>query len=645
MYRKIFMSLASVLIISCFQLNTQCFSQGVSINKSGLGADASAILDISSSSTGLLIPRMTTSDRNAISSPALSLLIFNTTTNCFEAYVNGIWYSVSCPPPCSSPSSPVAGSSVPSSGSIVWNWGSVSGANAYKWSTANNYLSAIDNGSVTSYTQSGLKCNTGYSSYVWAYNSCGNSSPLILSQVTSACITFCPGWQKNFANASEGFAGGETTDGGFFISGVEYEWDNYVYNDLKGDFYLYKLDSKGNSIWGKTYGGVGTDQPYTAHQTSDGGFIMAGFTGSFGFTNSNQQFFLVKTDRDGNLSWSYSYGGSGQYNIPFSVRQTNDGGFIAAGYTNGFGFGIQNIYVVKTNTDGTLAWSKTYGGTNYDQAFSITLTNDGGYIIAGSTSSYGLYYTYCNLTKIDGSGNLQWSKVYKNGNIDYGQTNGYAAYQTSDGGYIIGGNSYQLTPDGWGGKYMLIKTLSDGTVSWSKSYGGSYVESLQSLQITPDGGYVMNGSSLRSFDKANHWDYYLLKTDANGVFQMGNVYSGIPNDTQGWGVALVSDGGYLLTGLTNLDLFLPSPPYPAGFLDYPNCLFSYVIKTDASGNAGGCYTFSAASTVTTNLNISVINYTSQVKVTNPATNAVNQTSNTIVGTHTPTVNILCSNCK
>jgi uncharacterized protein (TIGR02145 family) len=164
------------------------FAQGVGINTDGSAADNSSIIDVKSVNKGLLIPRMTTSERDGIPSPALSLLIFNITTNCFEAYVNRVWYSVSCPPPCSSPSSPVAGSSVPSSGSILWNWGSVSGANAYKWSTANNYLSAIDNGSVTSYTQSALHCNTGYSLYVWAYNNCGNSSYTTLTQTTSSCI-------------------------------------------------------------------------------------------------------------------------------------------------------------------------------------------------------------------------------------------------------------------------------------------------------------------------------------------------------------------------------------------------------------------------------------------------------------------------
>jgi uncharacterized protein (TIGR02145 family) len=165
-----------------------CFSQGVSINTNGMPADASAILDVSSSSQGLLIPRMTTTQRNSINSPALSLLIFNTTTNCFEAYVNGSWYSVSCPPACMPPSIPTARINTPAQTQIAWNWNTVSGATGYKFNTANNYSTAIDNGANNSYSQTGLACNTAYSLYVWAYNSCGNSSYTVLEQTTSSCI-------------------------------------------------------------------------------------------------------------------------------------------------------------------------------------------------------------------------------------------------------------------------------------------------------------------------------------------------------------------------------------------------------------------------------------------------------------------------
>jgi hypothetical protein len=619
--------LAFTFYIILYKFN--CYSQGVSVNTTGVQADYSSILDASSTSQGLLIPRMTTSDRNAIISPALSLLIFNTTTNCFEAYVNGIWYSVSCPPPCNIPSAPTAGISISFLNQIIWNWNSVTGVSGYKWSTSNNYSAAVDNSFNVSFTQSSLRCNTPYSLYVWAYNACGNSAPVTLTQATNVCTTICSQWQKNFGGASFGFECQQTSDGGFFVSGVA-----YGLGDIYGDFYLYKTDGSGNLTWSRTYGGNGTDNAYSAQQTSDGGYVMTGFTGSFGFGNDHQKFYLVKTDGSGNLSWSKTYGGS-SLDIPLSVMQTSDNGYIMAGYSTSFGILINNIYVVKTDANGNLLWSKTFGGNSYDKSWSVYQINDGGYIIAGSTSSFGLYYTYCNLIRIDGSGNLLWSKAYKApDSLNFGQTIGLSVRQTLDGGLIIaGGGAYQLN-NGWLEKCLLIKTDVDGNVAWSKAYGGSYVESFITVKQTFDGGYIMGGQSLLSFDPGSHWDYYLLKTDGNGKVSWGNVYSGPPNDSQGWSVGQTSDGGYVMTGLINLNL----DPLTSSY-------FSYVVKTDPYGNAAGCYTHSAANTAVTDITLSVIDLTSQTQVKSPSTSVIDQTSATIVGTQTPAVNTLCKKCN
>jgi uncharacterized protein (TIGR02145 family) len=180
-----------VLTFNLLLLTFNCVSQtGISIYSSGASADNTAILDISSTSQGLLIPRMTTEHRDAITSPALSLLIFNTTTNCFEAYVNSSWFSVSCAP-CSPPANPKAGVNIPSKTQITWHWEEVSEARSYKWATTSSYIDATDVGTTTSYTQSGLACNTFYSLYVWAYNDCGSSDATVLSQMTLNCSFSC----------------------------------------------------------------------------------------------------------------------------------------------------------------------------------------------------------------------------------------------------------------------------------------------------------------------------------------------------------------------------------------------------------------------------------------------------------------------
>jgi uncharacterized protein (TIGR02145 family) len=194
-----------VILIVLLNLSLKLFSQGISINTSGIPADNSAILDVSSTSQGLLIPRMTTTHRDNIASPATSLLIFNTTTNCFEAYVNASWYSVSCPPPCTPPTAPTAGSITSSQTNIAWNWNTVSTASGYKLNTENNYATATDNGTGNSYIQAGLNCNTPYSLYVWAYNGCGNSSVSALPPAsTSVCGPSCGGQTWAAANLNAG---------------------------------------------------------------------------------------------------------------------------------------------------------------------------------------------------------------------------------------------------------------------------------------------------------------------------------------------------------------------------------------------------------------------------------------------------------
>jgi uncharacterized protein (TIGR02145 family) len=180
------------LILNILTISFVLSQSGISVNSTGIKADNSTILDISSTSQGLLIPRMTTVQRNFIASPTTSLLIFNITTNCFEAYVNGSWYSVSCPPPCTNPVMPTAGTNTPGQTQIVWNWNTVAGATGYKWNTVNIYSTSSDNGAGISFTQTGLTCNTSYSLYIWSYNSCGNSASSALTQKTSDCNPATP---------------------------------------------------------------------------------------------------------------------------------------------------------------------------------------------------------------------------------------------------------------------------------------------------------------------------------------------------------------------------------------------------------------------------------------------------------------------
>jgi len=169
--------------------------QGAAINNTGAAADPSAILDVASTVAGVLMPRMTTAERDLIGSPAQGLLIFNITTNCLDIYISPLWQSIYCG--CIPPDSPTAGVNIPQQTEITWNWNPVTGATGYKYNTVNDYNTSTDNGANISFTQMSLTCNTSYTLFVWSYNACGNSSAAILNEITSSCPV-CGTFNVNF---------------------------------------------------------------------------------------------------------------------------------------------------------------------------------------------------------------------------------------------------------------------------------------------------------------------------------------------------------------------------------------------------------------------------------------------------------------
>jgi len=191
MNKNAFLSFILITVLCGFQAK-ETFSQttGASINTTGAPADPSAILDVSSHTQGVLITRMTTAERNAISSPAEGLMIFNTDTKCFEFYAYNMWQTGTCAI-CPIPLAPVTSINVAQQTQIEWNWNTVTNATGYKWNTVNDFSTATDMLTNTSKTETGLTCGTSYTRYIWAYNVCGNSTVTTLSQSTSACPFSC----------------------------------------------------------------------------------------------------------------------------------------------------------------------------------------------------------------------------------------------------------------------------------------------------------------------------------------------------------------------------------------------------------------------------------------------------------------------
>jgi hypothetical protein len=327
----------------------------------------------------------------------------------------------------------------------------------------------------------------------------------------------------------------QTSDGGYIVAGYTYSLGAFEW-----DIFLIKTDAKGNVQWAKTYGGKVYEGASSVRQTADGGYIVAGSTTSFGAGNGD--IFLIKTDANGNIIWAKTYGGANDDRAS-SVQQTSDGGYIVAGYTAPFRTGTSDIFLIKTDAKGNIQWAKTYAyeGTDYASALSVQQTSYGGYIVAGYTGSIDTGESDIFLIKTDAKGNVQWAKTYGGANDDGASS----VRQTADGGYIVAG-----TTDSFGageGDIFLIKTDANGNIIWAKTYGGANDDRASSVQQTSDGGYIVVGQT-NSFGTGKS-DIFLIKTDAKGNIQWAKIYGGTDYDYAS-SVQQTSDGGYILSGTT-----------------------------------------------------------------------------------------------
>jgi hypothetical protein len=319
---------------------------------------------------------------------------------------------------------------------------------------------------------------------------------------------------------------GPTSDGGYiFTGGTDSSGTNM-------QVYLVSTNASGDTLWTRNYGGMGDDGGCYVQQTSDGGYIIAGHTNSFG---NDMQFYLVKTNASGDTLWTRNYGGV-DFEYARSAQQTSDGGYIVAGYTLSFGNGYQ-VYLVKTNATGDTLWTRNYGGTDTDRGNSVQQTRDGGYIVAGYTWSFG-NYSQVYLVKTNASGDTLWTRNY--GGIS-GNDYGTSVQQTSDGGYIVAGVTTSYGNDN---QVYLVKTNASGDALWSRIYGGMDYDFGNSVQQTSDGGYIVAGWT-SSF--GNPFQVYLVKTNPFGDTLWTRTYGGAL-DEYGNTVRQTTDGGYIIAG-------------------------------------------------------------------------------------------------
>ncbi len=443
-------------------------------------------------------------------------------------------------------------------------------------------------------------------------------------------------WAKVYSGIeAESRAVQQTKDGGYIVAG----WTRF-YNSGGSDMWVLKLDSKSNVLWQKTFGGSNDEGAYSIQQTKDGGYIVAGYTSSYGAGGSDM--WIIKLDSNGSVEWHRTCGGK-QGEVAYSVKQTRDGGYIVAGYTSSYGAGKNDMRIIKLDAEGNTEWEKTYGGAEDDVAYSVCQTRDGGYMVVGYTESRGAGGKDMWMLKLNSGGELVWQKTRGWGDDEVA----YSVRQTGDGGFIIAGSSngsmwilrldssgneiwqkkreddseaysVRLTSDGGyivGAKGRIVKLNANGSTEWEESRKDEYFYSAQqtadkgyiavsnkgmlkldsrvneewylkhdsseskanSVYQTLDGGYIVAGYAKYG---SGGKDFWVLKLDSNGEVVWQKIYGG-PKDDEAFFIQQTADGGYIVAGYTW--------SYGAGERDM------WIIKLDKNGSVewqktyGGVY--------------------------------------------------------
>lgn len=353
-------------------------------------------------------------------------------------------------------------------------------------------------------------------------------------------------------------------DGGYLIAGYTSSLGR------SSDLWLVKVDSLGNEQWDKTFGGTGEDVGYSVKQTMEGSYVVAGTTKSYGM--GSEYLWLLKTDINGKKLWDKTFGGfvSSSGDGAWSVDEAKDGGYIVTGYTKSFGAGAKDLWLVKTDTRGLKLWDRTFGGSKDDVGMSGVQTRDGGYIVTGRTASYGSGKDDTWLIKTDSAGREQWNRTFggpeddvglqvlenRDGYLITGRTESEGAgkrafllktdlrgkklwekvygqdstslsvQQTSDGGFVLAGyiDSTDTGRDSW-----LVKADASGQEQWNMRLGGTGQDMATSVVESADGGYVVSGIT-NSYGSGAE-DVWLVKLRSENATSNASANYALENST------------------------------------------------------------------------------------------------------------------
>ncbi len=385
-----------------------------------------------------------------------------------------------------------------------------------------------------------------------------------------------------------------TQDGGVVIAGaVNSVNGNYgdfgTGEHREHDFGIVKLDVQKNVEWTKRYGGSKSDYPRDIKQTLDGGFIVVGYSSSEDGDIKNNYSegtfaWILKLDSNGDTLWTRCYGGSNT-DVAYAVEQTRDGGFIVVGYSNsedgdvkglhpgtltfyGLAYPTNDAWVLRLDSNGDILWSRCIGGSGQEEAFDVKQTSDGGFIITGDASSDDGDFTgsgwheatdaFIGLArdlfaaKLDANGNVEWTKCYGGIKNETGQS----IQQTSDGKYIVVGSNSSIDGDavnpkgGNANDCWVLKLQEDGSLEWEASFGGTKHDHGNGILQTKDGNYVVLGST-NSNDgdvvgkEGTDVDIWVLGLNDIGEIMWQKTLGGTGGDETLSSIWELSDGGIL----------------------------------------------------------------------------------------------------
>ena len=385
--------------------------------------------------------------------------------------------------------------------------------------------------------------------------------------VSFALAQYTIQWQKSLGGSMVENAAciQQTTDGGFILAG------NSNSNDVSGnqgsyDVWVVKLNNTGTIEWQKLLGGSGFEGANSIQQTSDGGFIIAGVShsndGDVTGNHGNADYWIVKLTNTGIIEWQKSLGGS-SLDYATSIQQTNDGGYILAGASSSNdgdvsgNQGLDDFWIVKLSSAGTIEWQESLGGTSNDRANDILQTIDGGYVVVGSTESSSGDVSNNSGTwdywvvKLNNAGIIEWQNSLGGSSFEDAKS----IQQTIDGGYVVAG--YSTSTDGnvssnqGNADFWILKLTDVGIVEWQKSLGGSADDIAFSLNLCNDGGFIVAGqSSSNDGDVSGNLgsvDFWVVKLTSIGTLEWQKSLGGT-NAEWAYAVQQTMDGGYIVAG-------------------------------------------------------------------------------------------------